>query len=122
MRICFFDFFGLNYFQRYQKLWFDKSKDLAEDADKKIIKLSEEMSLGIVHADERPMDGEEEKLLVDEDEDDQSYNFGNLSTSSQAAHSRTQVHDMEAFSAERELTNFLTGSNSHFQNCELIQR
>ena len=76
------------------------------------------MSLGIVHAQEEPADCEEEKLLVDEDEEDQCYNFANMSTSSQAALSKTQVHDMEAFSAERELTNFLTGSNSHFQTCK----
>ena len=80
------------------------------------------MSLGIVHADADQIDIEEEKLLVDDDEDElnASFNFGNLSTLSQSAHAKTQVHDMEAFSADRELTNFLTGSNSHFQNCKLF--
>ena len=79
------------------------------------------MSLGIIPADQGQIDGDEEKLLVDDDEDDDfpSLAFGNLSTLSQQGHSKTQVHDMEAFSAERELTNFLTGSNSHFQNCKL---
>ena len=78
------------------------------------------MSLGIVRADAGPIEIDEEKLLVDDDEDElnATYSFGNLSTSSQSARPRTQGHDIEAFSAERELTNFLTGSNSHFQNCK----
>ena len=75
-----------------------------------------DLKLGIIPDDE-DLFAPDEKLLVDGDDDGMDFNFGQLSTNSQSR-SRTQVHDSEAFSAERELTNFKTQKNLHFQTCK----
>ena len=81
------------------------------------------MNLGIVPQDNL-LFGQNENLLVDEDEDDQSYSFSRLSTSSQPQerNSRTQVGEFDAFSAEREITNFQTQTNLHFQTCKFTRK
>ena len=86
------------------------------------------MKLGIVPQDSM-LFGQDDKLLVDEDEDDcdQAIRFGMLSTSSQPTNvqgqdSRTQVNDANAFSAEREIMNFQTQPNVHFQTCKFLAR
>ena len=111
---------GSNHFQtvikRYHKLWHKKTEGWAEKADKIILKVAEDLKLGIIPDDE-DLFAPDEKLLVDEDDDEMEFNFGQLSTNSQSR-SRFQVHDSEAFSAERELTNFKTQKNLHFQTCK----
>ena len=83
------------------------------------------MKLGIVPQDNR-LFGHDENLLVDEEDDDQTYSFSRLSTASQPQNpqgqsSRTQVSEFDAFSAEREITNFQTQSNLHFQTCKFFR-
>ena len=84
------------------------------------------MNLGIIPTNEMAVP--DEKLLVDDDdvELDPSFSFGQLSTDSQPhsstqrpAGARTQGHEHNAFSAERELINFHTQKNVHFQTCKL---
>ena len=109
-------------FQRYHKLWHKKTENWAADADKIILKVADEMNLGILPSNV-PSQGQDVNYLVDDDDEDVSTQIGQLSTSSQpTSHQRqeprTQGHDFDAFSAERELTNFLTQTNMHFQTCK----
>ena len=89
------------------------------------MKVADVMQLGIVPQDNL-LFAQEENLLVDEDDDDQSYSFSRLSTSSQPQNpqrqqSRTQASEFDAFSAEREITNFQTQTNNHFQTCKFLR-
>ena len=96
---------------RYEKLWQKLSVNLAKDADAAIIRLANQFELEIVPT-EPTLTQQTRRLMVDDDDDDEEPMSAQDSFDNNP---RSQPYNVEENSIKRQLTNFVSQTDSHFQ-------
>ena len=103
---------------RFEKLWQKLSAKLAADADAEIIRLANLLDLEVVST-EPTLTQQTRRLMIDEDDDeDEPMGFGLGARDSQQSNNdsqRSQPYNVEENSVKRQLSNYISQTDSHFQ-------
>ena len=102
---------------RYEKLWQKLSVKLAKEADDEIIKMANRLELEVVPT-EPTLTQQTRRLMVDDDDDydtprSMSYSYGAQDASGD--NQQYQPYNVQENSIKRQLSNFISQTEAHFQ-------
>ena len=104
---------------RYAKLWYKKSENLAKEADEEIVKIANQLQLEVVPTASTLTQRTNRLMIDDDDEESQEnpeYRFDELDEHNcMAQATRSQPYNVEQNSAKRELSNYVSQTEAHFQ-------